>query len=397
MSRRRPASYRSGVDLKAGAHRFVAEPLAVDTAIAVALTVLAQIQVGADVSAVDRLLLLVVTGVVALRRKAPLLTALVVAGAVALMAITPQQPSVFGEYLALMLTAYTVAERCRLRVAVLAGLALAAGIVVHDLASSDYDSAGAIAGDLVVPALIWGVGRIVHYQFRRVDRSQELIAELESDREELARLAVAAERAHLARELHDVVTHSVSVVVIQAQGAQRILADEDDPLLRKSLADIETAGRTALNEMRRLLGLLRDQDQDRVPEPGLPDLPALLARVRGAGLAVELSSDGPPPALSAQVGLSIYRIVQEALTNALKYAPRSTVVVQVHHGAGTVQVSVVDDGPETATPSGSGSGRGLAGMRERAALLGGMVETGALPGGGFRVFAELPTEAAAAR
>lgn len=313
--------YSSRVDVVSRVRWLTAKPMLVDAAIAVVLTAIAQGQAGSAVSMTDRFLLFVVTGTVAFRRRAPLLTSLVVAGAVALMAVTPQQPSVFGEYLALMLTAYTVAERCRLRLAILGGLAMVAGVVVHDLASPDYDSASAIAGDLIIPVLIWGLGRIVYHQYRRVDRSQELLDQLEQDRAKLAHLAVTAERARLARELHDVVTHSVSVVVIQAQGAQRVL-DATQPDVRQALTDIETAGRTALTEMRRLLGLLRD-DEPQSPQPGLADLPALLAQVRGAGLAVRFTESGEPAELGAEVELSAYRIVQEALTNALKHAALS--------------------------------------------------------------------------
>lgn len=377
------------MDPQALARRLAAQPWVLDTALAAALTLLAQVQVGA-VSAVDRLLLLVVTGVVVVRRRAPLATSLVVAAGVALMALTPDQPSVFGEYLALMLAAYTAAERCRLRLAILGGLAMVAGVVVHDLASVDYDSAGAIAGDLVVPVLIWGVGRIVHVQYRRVDRSEELVAELEQDRAQLARLAVAAERAHLARELHDVVTHSVSVVVIQAQGAQRVL-DEGQPEVRKSLADIESAGRLALTEMRRLLDVLPQDERERPPAPGLADVPALVARVRAAGLSIQLIEIGDPAPLSGSVELSLYRVVQEALTNTLKYAPMSQVRVEVEHRPDSVRLSVVDDGQ--GEPSGTGGGRGLVGMRDRVTMLGGTLEAGRTTAGGFRVCAELPARA----
>jgi signal transduction histidine kinase len=374
------------VDVIAEVRRLVARPLLVDAGIGVMLSVMAQAQAGASTSVEDRVLLVVVTGVVVWRRRAPFATSLVVAGAVAVMALTPQQPSVFGEYLALMLVAYTVAERCDLVPAVIGGLAMVAGVIVHDIASTDYDSASAIAGDLVVPVLIWGVGRIVHHQFWRADRSRILLEQLEQDQAELAERAVAAERSHLARELHDVVTHSLSVVVIQAQGAQRVLAG-DQPDVRQSLIDIESAGRTALTEMRRLLGLLRE-DQKAGP-PGLAELPALFAQVRAAGLTVRFSESGLRCPLDPDVELSIYRIVQESLTNALKYAPRSSVDVTLERGAEESQVRITDNG--TGTASGQTDGRGLNGMRERVASLGGSLEAGPLPAGGFRLQARLPT------
>ena len=164
--------YRSSVDVTGAARRLVDRPQLVDAAIAVVLTVMAQAQAGGSTPLVDRLLLLVVTGAVAWRRRAPFVASMVVSATIAAMALTPEQPSVFGEYLAVMLTAYTVAERCELPLAVLGGVALVGGVVAHDLASPVYSSAGAIGGDLVVPVLIWGVGRIVHVQYRRVDQSR---------------------------------------------------------------------------------------------------------------------------------------------------------------------------------------------------------------------------------
>jgi signal transduction histidine kinase len=382
-------SYRSSVDLVAAARRAVDRPWLVDDVIAVLLTVMAQAQAPGSVSVIDRLLLGVVTGVVGWRRRAPFVTSLVVAATIAMMALTPQQPSVFGEYLAVMLTAYTVAERSPLVWAVLGGLAMVGGVVAHDLGSPDYSSAGAIGGDLVVPVLIWGVGRIVQVQYRRVDQSQELVTQLERDGKELARLAVDAERAHLARELHDVVTHSVSVVVIQAQGAQRIL--DGQPAVRQSLADIESAGRTALTEMRRMLGLLRDDDPHTATGPGLADVPELIAQVRGAGLRVAFVESGQRIKLEPSVELAAYRVVQEALTNALKYAPGAEVTVEISHDSGAVGLRIVDAGGSV-TSDGEG-GRGLVGMRERVAVYGGTLETRSLVTGGFEVSARLPSKA----
>jgi signal transduction histidine kinase len=383
-------SYRSSVEVGVAARQLVNRPLLVDSGIAVVLTAIAQGQAGGSVSVVDRLLLVVVTGAVAGRRRAPFVTSLVVATTIAAMALTAQQPSVFGEYLAVMLTAYTVAERCEISLAVLGGLAMVAGVIAHDLASPDYSSPGAITGDLVVPVLIWGVGRIVHFQYRRVDRSQELVAQLEREGQELARFAVDAERAHLARELHDVVTHSVSVVVIQAQGAQRVL--EGQPEVRQSLADIESAGRNALTEMRRMLGLLRDDERDSVSRPCLADVAHLIAQVRAAGLRVKFYESGVASTMEGGVQLAAYRVVQEALTNALKYAAQAEVTVELLHEAGAVEILIVNASGSLAS-DGEG-GRGLLGMRERVAVYGGTLETGPLPTGGFRVRARLPTSQA---
>lgn len=369
----------------------VAEPLFLDGAIALVLTVMAQGQAGWSMSVIDRLLLIVMTCAVIARRRFVFWTALTVAAAAALMALTPQQPSVFGEYLAVILIAFTVAERLRLSLAIAGWAAIAGGILAHDLASTDYHSAGAIAGDLAMPLLAWGVGRIVAIQNGRADRAQRLVEQLEHDREELARLAVAAERAHLARELHDVVTHSVSVVVIQAQGAQRVL-DGDQPEVRQSLHDIETAGRSALTDMRRLLGLLREDEQQasHAPQPGLADLPTLMTRVRSAGLAVDYTETGKPTVLAPGLELSAYRIAQETLTNALKYAPQSHVTVELRRQADALELCITDDG--TAKSTDSVSGRGLLGIQERVALYGGVLTAGPLPERGFQVHARLPTQ-----
>src|SRR4051794_25205415 len=291
---------------------------------------MSQVQAGSGTSIANRLLLLTVTAAVAWRRRAPLLTCVAVSIGVAAMALTDNPISVFGEYFAVLLAAYTVAERCQLLPAVAGGAMLATGIVVHDLASREYDSVGGIVSDILVPVLMWGLGRIVYFQHSRAERSEGLVHQLEADREELARVAVAAERSHLARELHDVVTHSISVVVIQAQGAQRAL-DPDQPEVRQALQDIERVSRTALTEMRRLLGLLREHAPSgrpaHEPLPGLADLPTLVDQVAKAGLAVQLTDQSDEPDLDPGIALSVYRIVQEALTNTIRYAPGSRVVI----------------------------------------------------------------------
>ncbi len=377
------------VVVPASLRRAAATPLAVDGAIALVLTVMAQVQAGSGTPLVDRLLLLVITATVTFRRRYPVASTVAVAVAAAAMALTSQQPSVFGEYLAIMLMAYTVAERTRLTVAILAGVLLAGGIVAHDLAAPDLDSVGSIGGDLVTPVLAWGVGRIVHFQNRRTDRAERSVETMERDRDELARLAVQQERRQIARELHDVVAHSVSVVVIQAQGAQRILGGTR-PDVGRSLRDIESAGRTALTEMRRLVGLLREEDDAAIdePQPSLAEVPVLMDRVRSAGLAVTLTDNGGPTELGAGAQLSAYRVIQEALTNALKYARDAAVAVQIDRRPDAVDVLITDDGG--ASESDLQGGRGLLGMRERVSVFGGTLDAGPQPHGGFRVHASLP-------
>lgn len=368
-------------------------PLVQDSVIAAVLTVMAQGQAGWSTSIVDRVLLLVITGSVVVRRLAPFTVCTVAAAAAASMALTAQQPSVFGEYLAIMLAGYTIAERRSLSVAAAGGLLLVAGVIAHDAASADYSTPGAMAGDLIIPALVWGVGRIVHVQNRRATRSEALVEQLERDAEALAQVAVGTERVRLARELHDIVTHSVSVVVIQAQGAQRVL-QPGQPQVEQALCDIESAGRSALVEMRRLLGLLRDDQQELAenPPPGLGELPELIGRVRAAGLSVAYRVVGEPVELDAGAQLALYRIVQEALTNALKHAASAQVTVEVLFTADEATVEVSDDGPGAVDHRDS-SGRGLLGMRERVAAYGGTVKVGSPPEGGFQVSARLPARA----
>ena len=364
-----------------------------DAALAVALTVMCQAQLPADESLWVRLSLLSVL-VVAVRRRWPLGATLVLAAAVALQGLSTDPPATFGLFLAVMLMMFTVAADCEIGRALAGGLALAAGVLAHDVNSAEYGTAAGMASDLAIPVILWFVGRGVRIQRRRADRAGELLARLEADRDELARLAVAAERRHLARELHDVVTHSVTVVVIQAQGAQRALTG-DQALVSKALVDIEAAGRSALAEMRRLLGVLREEEAEgaQARPPGLADLPDLVARVRRAGLAVELASTGAPAALEPAVELTAYRVVQEALTNALRHAGRATVRVALNWADGALALDIVDTGTGAeggSDPTEPSGGRGLLGLAERVRAHGGELRTGTTADGGHQVAARLP-------
>src|SRR3989440_1463914 len=207
---------------------------------------------------------------------------------------------------------------------------------------------------------------------------------LEREQEESARRATAEEQARIARELHDVLAHNVSVMVVQAAAANDVFETQPQRA-RQALRDIERTGRSALTELRRLLGRVRQTDF--APQPGLSGLEALVDGVRAAGLPVTLRVEGELDDLPAGLDLSAYRIVQEALTNAIKHAGASAAEVRVRRTADGVELEVVDDG---AGPSGNGRGQGLIGMRERASLLGGEVEAGPKPDGGFRVRATLP-------
>ena len=250
-------------------------------------------------------------------------------------------------------------------------------------------------GDLVFTPVSFGIGWLVGYALReRTEQTQaaeERAARAERDREAAARVAVAEERARIARELHDVVAHAVSVMVLQV-GAVRHRMPDSQAENREALQNVEQAGRTALAEMRRLLGAMRrDDDQpEYLPHPGLADLDSLLDDVRAAGLAVRLRVHGEPVALPPGLDLSAYRIVQEAVTNTLKHAHAHQAEVDVHYEPHDLRVEVRDDGRGPTT--GDGLGHGLVGIGERVKIFGGDLSAGAAPTGGFVLRARLPLD-----
>ena len=226
---------------------------------------------------------------------------------------------------------------------------------------------------------------------RRVVGDRERRAQLaERERDVAAREAVVEERARIARELHDVIAHHVSVMVVQA-GAERRALDPANESTRDVLETIEHTGRGALTEMRRLLGMLRDENADPLtPQPGLGDVPMLVGQLREAGLPVQLHVDGERRELPVGIDLSAYRIVQEALTNALKHAGDAHATVRVRYGADAIELEISDDGAGGKDAADSG-GHGLVGMRERVALCGGRFNASRNAAGGFTVQAVLPT------
>jgi signal transduction histidine kinase len=235
-------------------------------------------------------------------------------------------------------------------------------------------------------------GRIIR---ARREREAELVTHataLELTQEERARAAVAEERTRIARELHDVVSHGISVMVLQARGGRRLLETEP-AATREALDTIEAAGEQALTEMRRLLGLLRADDEALAlaPQPSLARIDDLAERMRATGLPVEVTVEGEPVALPQGVDVSAYRIVQEALTNALKHAGNARAHVVIRYRPDTLDIEVLDDGPGDG--DGGGSGHGLAGIRERVGIYGGELESGARPDGGYALRARLPLPA----
>jgi signal transduction histidine kinase len=245
-------------------------------------------------------------------------------------------------------------------------------------------------------SVMGGVICLIAYALqRRAKLARDLeqrAARLEHEREQQTREAVADERRRIARELHDVIAHTVSVMTVQA-GAARLLLEAEPERAVAPLLSIEETGRQALAEIRRMFGILREEDGELAfgRQPGVGDLDALVEQARAAGLPVELRVEGQPVALSPGLDLAAYRVVQEALTNALKHGGGGHANVTVRFGRETLDLLITNDGRVAANGSG---GHGLVGMRERLSLYGGKLEAGAAPGGGYEVRARLPVEQA---
>jgi signal transduction histidine kinase len=258
-----------------------------------------------------------------------------------------------------------------------------------------------VVGDAIVPPIIFGVlpwlaGRTMRRRRRLTAALEETARQLEAEREDRARAAVLDERVRIARELHDLVAHSVSTMVVQAGAARRsVRAQPDDA--RAAALTIETTGREALGELRGLLGVLRRGDEELAlaPQPTLERVDALVDGARAAGLDVGLRVEGAPAPLPRGQELAAYRIVQESLTNALQHAGGARTDVVVRYGRTALEIEVADDGAEPGGGSGA-SGHGLVGMRERVALYGGSFDAGPGDDGGWVVRARLPRSEAAA-
>ena len=326
------------------------------------------------------------------RRSAPTLTAAVVVTSATLVAVlaAPTQGSFTG-FVAMVIALYSVGAHEPRRSGLYVLVAAIVGIAVAGLATNAL-VAGMNAGDWIPIgvwlSLAWVLGTEVRRNRIQNEQLRVLAQQLADERDARAREAVSLERSRLARELHDVVAHNVSLMAVQAEGAGRVL-EGDQPQVRAALAAIATTGRDTIDELRRLLGILRADGAEAqlAPQPGLADLAPLLDRVRGSGLAVDLTVTGDPIALPAGAQLSAYRIVQEALTNTLKHADASHVAVDLRYSPGVVEVRVADNG-RPAGP-GTGTGHGLVGLRERVALYGGSLTAGP-DTNGYTVQALLP-------
>jgi DNA-binding NarL/FixJ family response regulator/signal transduction histidine kinase/class 3 adenylate cyclase len=280
----------------------------------------------------------------------------------------------------------------------LTGLAIAVCAVLM-ITWNDPDEGGS---DLIFISLlfttVWLLGFGLSRKLEQAREAEERARRLELEREAEARAAVAEERARIARELHDVVGHAVSVMTVQASGVRRLLKP-DQEREREALEIVEQTGREALAEMRRLVGVLRRPEEAPAlaPQPSLRHVDRLVEQAREAGLPIELRIEGEPTELPAGVDLTAYRLVQEALTNALKHAQATQAEVVVRYGDSHVELVVTDDGRGASDGSPESGGHGLVGMRERVSVYGGELEAGPRPGGGYELRAQLPLSYASAR
>jgi signal transduction histidine kinase len=304
---------------------------------------------------------------------------------------------------AVMFAAYFAVVYSRNRPAALGCLAAGAAVVTLDYPKIGPQMPGRLA-PLLVLLLTVALGYAMRMWQQRAGESAARLRLAEAEHLEATRRAVEEERARIAAELHDVVTHNVSVMVVQAGAGRRVL-DSSPGDTREALLAIEASGRTAMTELRHLLGLLAPSSAPELeapdgqsplrPQPGLDEVPVLVDRVRSAGLAVELRVTGTGRELAQGPDLAAYRVVQEALTNVIKHADGARARVRIEYRAHEVIIDVSNAAGESG-PSAGGSGRGLIGLRERIAIYGGSLETGPRPGGGWRVRAVIPLEPAPA-
>jgi signal transduction histidine kinase len=328
---------------------------------------------------------LLVTLPLILRRRFPFAVLCVVMGASAAQGLLTTPVEGLAGGVAVVVAVYSLAAHTQRARAVTGLLVALVAAIASDADAADFAFTALVIGGT------WLVGRALRSARLRAGELEALTNELAAEREERARLAVASERARIARELHDVVAHSVSTMVVQAEAGEALL-EREPKRAREAFEAIQGTGREALAEMRRLLGPLRQEDRELAlaPQPSLANLENLLARVREAGVPVELEVDGQPRQLPTGLDLSAYRIVQEALTNTLKHGGRARAWVVVRYGAKELEVEISDDGHSG--ENGANHGHGIAGMRERVTLFGGELESGRHAGGGYVVRARLPLE-----
>jgi signal transduction histidine kinase len=344
-----------------------------------------------SVDVLDVILVPLTTLPIALRRIRPVGVLTVTVSAETLLLLFSSRVQV---PLGVIVALYTVASRCERPVAIRAAEWVALPITVGVIVNTGLHPERIIP-KLALFAIAWVLGDNIRTRRAYLAELEARAARLEREREERDERAVAGERNRIARELHDVIAHNVSVMVVQASAGEEVF-DTDPSRARESLAAVASTGRAALTELRRLLGVIRSEEGEDTPayapQPGLEYLDELVGQVRETGLAVDVTVLGEPRELPEGVGLCAYRIVQEALTNTLKHADATRAQVSLRYVADALELQVLDDGRGAAPVNGDGSGHGLIGMRERVALFGGELSARSRPDHGYEVIARIPLE-----
>jgi signal transduction histidine kinase len=343
------------------------------------------------------LVVVVMTASLALRRLAPLpvATSVLLVMPVAQALAPPLLLLFWGQFVPMVVAVFSVARHGTARAGAYGGLLAAGTLLLMDIRIPELRSPGELFFHWTVFVLAWSVGRGLRVMEQRAAESQRRAIEAEVAGVERAMAAVMEERARIARELHDIVAHSVSTMVVQAGAAEQVVVDDPEQV-RRALHAIRSTGREALSEMRRLVVVLREHEEagGLDPQPGIAQLTGLLDGARDAGLDVRLSVQGRQRPLPAGLDLAAYRVVQEALTNVRRHAAAAAVDVRLAWAQDALELSVEDDGRGSGErdPLTSAGGHGLVGMRERVALYGGSLMTGDVPapGRGYRVHAVLP-------
>ncbi len=303
------------------------------------------------------------------------------------------EPDLYASFLPSMIGIYAVAAYRPIRyLYVVAGFSVVVlgGVAIR---GPVFRTAGQLVFNVFCIALAVLIGRVTQQLRTRADTASARASLLEREQDLQAREAVVAERERIARELHDVIAHDVSVMVIQAGAAQRVMSDRPDEA-SEALSLIQDSGRRAVDELYLLLGMLRDDGQELAPQRGLAALEELVGEVRRSGVPIELQITGERRNLGSALEVSAYRLVQEALTNVMKHARGSYTVVELAYHPAQLTVRVTDDGNGSATPAAAASGgHGMLGMRERVRMFGGSLDAGCRPGGGWLITAVLPITA----
>jgi signal transduction histidine kinase len=371
-----------------------------DIAVPVLLAVLAVVQLVADPPpgspALVTVAALAATLPLAARRRAPVLVTAVV-GAASLCQVVAAEgaPATFASFVAVMICVYTLAREAS-PAGIAAGLAIVLGFVTAlTLVQARFEPFEPF--EFVYPLVYFGaagaLGALVRQRASRLTAVEGRAAALESELQREAEVAASEERTRIARELHDVVAHGLSLMVVQAEAAEELLTRSPEQAV-EPLHRVQDTGRQALAEMRRLLGVLRSPEQGppaTAPQPSLRRLPDLVREAADVGLSVDVAVDGERTDLPLGLELAAFRIVQEALTNTRRHARATRACVRLGYAPDALRIEVTDDGRG---PTGNRDGHGLIGMRERAALYGGTLTAGPADGGGFRVTAVLPLGAA---